>query len=229
MVLAKAGVNLLLALGIREPGDLVIERALIGPVRIGEERAGNLVEHIGHGQAGGGEGLPELIALTIDVEVAQDEQVLRPVAGLVGPVAHPARDRLEFGNAAAAVGAVHDMQRHENEGGGAGAEADGVGRARELALQRISPDLLEPLLGHHQLAGQAGGLEPRGVVEEGHALVVARGALSHVRHQEGPVVAEPAHQVAQRAQVALDLLEGDDIEAPQDLADGQQRTQVTLR
>jgi hypothetical protein len=39
---------------------------------------------------------------------------------------------------------------------------------------------------------------------------------------------EPLHEVAQRAQIALDLLQGDHVEAPHDLADGEQAAQIAL-
>lgn len=60
-------------------------------------------------------------------------------------------------------------------------------------------------------------------------LVVALRALCHVGEDEGPVVAERLEHVAQRAQVAPDLLDRDDVAATDEARDISDVGQVALR
>jgi hypothetical protein len=51
----------------------------------------------------------------VDVEVAQDQQVLLPLGGLLGPIRHPLGDRLQLGCAFLGPLAIEHVQSHENE------------------------------------------------------------------------------------------------------------------
>ena len=69
-------VDELLFLALREPGDLVVELVARRIVGIGEDRPRDRVQFFGNGEARVGEGLPELAALAIDVEVDRKDREL---------------------------------------------------------------------------------------------------------------------------------------------------------
>jgi hypothetical protein len=85
-----------------------------------------------------------------------------------------------------------------------GDEADGVGRARELAIEDAGLDLGG--IGLHrldELAGEARRLDPGRVEQKGEPLVISGRTLGHVGHDEPPRIAENLHQVAECAQVSV--------------------------
>src|SRR5215211_196022 len=141
-----------------EPCNLVVELAAAQRGQ-GARQAGVL---------GGGakplarEGLVVGVALAVDVEVAERDQVLVEVGGLVGPAPQPARHRTQLSGALRGALAVDDMQRHEDEGLTRAQEADRVRGARELALKGVVSH--RALAAHpgrqHKLAGEARWLRP---------------------------------------------------------------------
>ena len=75
---------------VDEPGDLVVE---VARGRIVEDRPGYGVQGRWRAQAGRCECLPQRIALAVDVEVAEADQVVSPLGCLARPAGQPLRDR----------------------------------------------------------------------------------------------------------------------------------------
>src|SRR3954447_25276631 len=173
---------------VGEPGDLVVEVASVGRgggVGVVEDGAGDQVEGVGWAEPGRGERLIQRVVAAVDVEVAQGHEVGAPGVGAGGPAGEPLGQGGEFGCAVGGGFAVADVQGGEGEAGGVAGEADRVGGAGELVES----------VGRHpgrsgcgdEFAGQSGGVEASGVVEEGEAFVVAEVAFGDVAGEEGPV------------------------------------------
>lgn len=138
-----------------EPGDLVVA---VRVARRVEDRPRQALELGRWAQAGRGQRLVVGVVLPVDVEVAEDDQVL--VVVLVRPLrpfGQPLGDRPQLAGPLAGVGAVDHVQGDEDEGLPAGDEADRVGGAGELLAQGAGGDLpaLQPFFGHDQLGGEA--------------------------------------------------------------------------
>jgi hypothetical protein len=211
-----------------EPGDLVVELLFLGFIGVGEDRAADLVELFGHVQAGGGERLPEGIALAVDVEITQRDEVVVPPVHALGPIRHPARDALQLGDPVGGIASVVHVERHEDERRVRRPEADRVGRTRKLPLQRVLSQIVRPFRRNDQLAGQSRRLHAARVVQKGHPLGVARASNRHIRHEEGPTPAERLEQMPKRGEIARDLLDPDHVEARHDLRDRLEAAQVAL-
>ena len=69
------------------------------------------------------------------------------------------------------------------------------------------------LCGDDEFAGQPGGPQAAGVVDEGEAFVVAEVAFGDVGDQERPVVAQALHHGEEARGAAAEFLDGDDVEA----------------
>lgn len=114
------------------------------------------------------------------------------------------------------------MSGHQDEGVARPKERAGVGGAGELPAECAVFDGVT--FGRdHQLACEAGRLDPAGVVQKCHPFVVAGAAAGDVGQQHPPGVAlavEAGQQMSQRPQVAADLLQRDHVEPGDDLADG---------
>lgn len=78
----------------------------------------------------------------------------------------------------------------------------------------------------HDLADQSGGLDPAGVVAEGEPLPVAFGSFGDVGGDHPPLLTEPVQQELCGGGVAADLLDGDHVEAGDDLGDAGDRVPV---
>ena len=89
----------------------------------------------------------ERIPFAVDVEVAEGDQVVVPAVYVPGPLGEPLRYGLELGDALLGPLPEEHVQRGQNKGLRARAEADRVGGARELPLEGVGPGPLELLLG----------------------------------------------------------------------------------
>src|SRR5690606_4528367 len=85
----------------------------------GEDGAGDGVERLGHLEAGGGEGLPEGVAMAVDVEIPQGEHVGAVAVVAAGPFGEPGGRRVELVEAALVGLAVVDVEGDEHEAGAA--------------------------------------------------------------------------------------------------------------
>jgi hypothetical protein len=83
-------------------------------------------------EPGGGEGVEVGIALAIDVEVPQGDEVVVEVLASSRPVAQPLRDRSQLSEAVLGRLPVNDVQGDEDERLATRLEGDRVGRAGEL-------------------------------------------------------------------------------------------------
>ena len=181
------------ALAVVKPGDLVIEGVLGLGVANGareiEQLVGRREAVLDH------ERVPVGIALAVDVEVPERDQVSVELVLVIGVVSHPRREARELGGPKLWLVAfpVLDVQGDQGEGLVSGPEADRVGSPIELLVQN-GLVLVELLVGNHQLARQARGPCPFEVEEVAEALVVSLLAAGDVGDDEAPAWAEDRHQ-----------------------------------
>ena len=110
------------------------------------------------------------------------------------------------------------MEGGQGESGGAAREADGIRGTCELA-ENLAGRQRRIGGGEDDLAGQSGGFEALGVVDEREAFAVAGVAGGHVGDQERPVEAEELEHLKERGRAGANFLHGDDIESADDLRD----------
>ena len=165
------------------------------------------------------------VAQLLDVPVAEREQVVPGAVDLALRALEPLGDRADL-RLALDLSAPADVHGREDERVALRIERDRVRRARELLVQpaRIGPSHV--LRREDQLGREAGQPHAARVVDEREPLAAGACAARDVGHGERPVGAEPDHQRLQGADVALDLLDRDHVEARDDLADAADRVQV---
>ena len=105
-------------------------------------------------------------------------------------------------------------------------ERDGIGRARELRVKSRGIRALHLLGRQHELASQARRLDTTGVKDESEPLAAGLGAAGDVGHDQTPLGPKPVHQLGECTDVGLDLLDGHDVKARDDLADTAQCVKV---
>jgi len=109
------------------------------------------------------------------------------------------------------------VEGDEDEGLGFGAEANGVRGTDELIFEGVFTHFIEPFFGYDDFGSEAGEVYPSGIEDVGHAFTVTGGAGGDIGENEGPVGAEEFHHVAEGADVGFYFLDGDDIEAGDNL------------
>ena len=200
-------------IGAVDPGDFVIG-AVLGVVGAGVVHAGGHFEFWGRAL---GQGLEEAIAGFLDVEVAHNEKVAVEgfallLVGAVFDVLHQFVDFL-FTNVFPGIpmaGSLGDVDGGDHEVEAARSERGAVGHAVELEGHGLQDCAAEADLAH-----EAGADDGALVIEEGHAFVVAGG----IRDQDLVISGKQLLEAGQAAQIGLDLLDGDEVEALADVGD----------
>jgi hypothetical protein len=97
--------------------------------------------------------------------------------------------------------------------GGQGEFGAGPAEPREVRRPGKLPLWIRFDRGKHDLADQAGGLDPDSVVKKRKTFAVPGRALGHIGGDDPPSGAEPVKQEPQRFGAAADFLQCDDVEA----------------
>ena len=215
--------------------DLIIEMIAIRAHLAAADRVGN-------GEAVGLQRRHGLMFRTDDVEIAEQYVVfrLRARRGVLGFPILPVREELhqlfDLGDAPLQLGAripaIIDVHRAQAEAEPARLEGDQKGRARKLLPRVFGVDgggrflilgRLHRLGRHHQLSVRqnhfAGDLAEPDLVrseQERYALAIAAGAFRRIGDDIVPLPPEYAYQSFERAQVAIDFLQRDEVEAAGD-------------
>lgn len=209
------------ALTSREPGDLVgVTDFTASP----EDRAVLVQQLWWNDQAGREKSIGEIRSQQVDIEIAQRDQVLVEGIHLPRPASQPRGNGLQFRNAVGRVIPEEHVQRDQDEGFPACLERNSVRCTRELILKPCD-QVCFSIGRDDEFGSQARKLYAARVEYERQALVVAGVAAGLVGENHRPDIIDPVEvfqHMAKCTQVAFDLLDRDDVEARDNLADVEQ-------